>query len=34
MVEGIFEGVNEFGHARIRLADGSVKAVFEGRMRQ
>lgn len=31
--EGIFIGVNEYGHARIKQADESVTEVNEGRMR-
>lgn len=32
--QGIFIGVNEFGHAQLKQEDGMVNDVFEGRMRQ
>ena len=32
--EGVFSGVNGYGHAQVQTSDGTIKSVSEGRMRQ
>jgi hypothetical protein len=33
LYEGIFKGVNEYGHAIIMNTNGEEKVIFDGRMR-
>lgn len=33
LVKGVFVGINEFGHARLRLISGEEKVFHRGRMR-